>query len=858
MTQPFKHAAIAILLLLLSFESSALAAPNVMTPPAVSFEISPRPPWVTAVTPAHSGDDGDSGGISYLVIDRQSNVGLKAAYYHEARHITSQNGVQYGASVTVSFDPSYQRLRFHSIDLIRDGVRANRLDRSQIKLFQREKDMESFLYDGTYTAQCDLEDVRVGDIIEFAYTIEGTNPVKGERYSRLFYTDWNSPAHRAVTRLLYPANRKLNFLTKNRPIKPVIKTTGAVTEWLCDETKIPGRRTDPDVPPDYDPNGWVQISEFKSWQEVVEWAVPLFTAETTLSPDLRAEIDKLRQIPDVEKRILAALRLVQEQVRYLGIESGIGSHRPTAPSEVLRRRFGDCKDKALLLVTMLRQTGVEATPALVSTIYRGGVAERLPAPEDFDHAIVQVKNGDQTHWLDATRSNQRGPLSQIHVGDFRLALLLRPGTKELTPYAPPRDSLPRKQVTENFRVPPPGETGELEVVTESHGLSAERVRSQFQESSRDKIQKLYLQYYARRFPRITVKKPLVYEEIADANACRTREFYSIPDIWERNDEEKKHQLSLYPGDAAEAMGSAGPGQRDDPLALNYPASIVQKINAEMFDEWSLEIKNQPVRNAFFRFADEAAVDGRHIRLTYTYETLSDRVPPADLPAYNAALSKVRDSLGYMLSYRPPGESFDFMKMVRNFHWPLALLASGVLTVTMVLCALYVYKSKLPAPLPPPPAGLRPLQGLGGWLILVAIHHLIRPFVFLVGLFVLFPTVFDLERWRALTQPGGAVYHPIWAPALLFELFYNVVCLVVSGLLLILFFRKRAVWPRCYAAFLLVILIGVELDTYLVQSIPGAAATSGTNVRDVVEVIVAAVIWVPYCFVSRRVKETFRY
>ena len=858
MTPPLKQAAIAILLQLSLAKPALPAPPNVMAAPPVSFEISARPSWVMAVAPAGAGDESDSGGISYLVIDRQTNVGLKAAYYHEARHITSQNGVQYGASVTVSFDPSYQRLLFHSIDLIRDGVRVNRLDRSQIKLLQREKDMESFLYDGRYTAQCDLEDVRVGDLIEFAYTIEGANPVKGDRYSKSFYTDWNTPTHRAVTRLIYPAHRKLNFLIKNRPIKPVIKTAGGTTEWLSDETKVPARRTDPDVPPDYDPNGWVEISEYKSWQEVVEWAVPLFTAETSLSPDLQAEIEKLRGIKNVEERILAALRLVQEQVRYLGLESGISSHRPTAPNEVLRRRFGDCKDKALLLVTLLGQTGIEATPALVSTDFRGEVAERLPAPEVFDHAIVQVRNGGRAHWLDATRSNQRGPLSQIHVGDYRLALLLRPGTKELTPYAPPRDSLPRKQVTENYRVPPPGETGELEVITEAYGRAAERIRSQFEESSREKIQKLYLQYFARRFPRITVKKPLVYEEIADANACRTREFYSIPDIWEMNEEEKKHQLFLYPGEAAEAMGSAGPSQRDDPLALNYPASTVQKINAEMFEQWPLHIKNQLVSNAFFRYADEARVDGRHLRFTYTYEALADRVLPADLPGYNAALSKVRDTLGYNLSYRAPNDLFDFGRLVRNFNWPLALLASGVVALTMVLAALYIYKSKLPAPLPPPPPGLRPLQGLGGWLILVAIHHIVRPFVFLGLLFVLFPTVFDLERWRALTQPGGAVFDPHWAPVLLFELFCNIVCLVFSGLLLILFFRKRAVWPRCYPAFLIVFLIGAGLDGYLTQEIPGASGSSVGNITGLVGAIVAAAIWIPYCFVSRRVKETFRY
>jgi hypothetical protein len=94
--------------------------------------------------------------------------------------------------------------------------------------------------------------------------------------------------------------------------------------------------------------------------------------------------------------------------------------------------------------------------------------------------------------------------------------------------------------------------------------------------------------------------------------------------------------------------------------------------------------------------------------------------------------------------------------------------------------------------------------------------------------------------------------------LLFELFFNLVCLVFSGLLVILFFGKRAVWPRSYALFLAFVLVGAGIDFYLAQKVPAAAALSGANIKDLVQMIVAAAIWIPYCFLSRRVKETFRY
>ena len=440
-------------------------------------------------------------------------------------------------------------------------------------------------------------------------------------------------------------------------MKPVIRRLGETTEWCLDETNVRERRTDPDAPEDYDPNGWVQITEFGSWQEMVEWALPLYQVEVPLSPDLESEISKLRAIPKAEERILAALRFVQEQVRYLGIESGLGSHRPTAPGEVLRRRFGDCKDKALLLSTLLRQSGIEATPALVSTSLRDRVSERLPAPGDFDHVIVQVKDGASTHWLDATRATQRGPLSQIFVGDFRWALVLRSGTNELCAYAAPRDSLPRKEFTENYRVPAPGGTGEIDVVSEYHGLSAETTRADFRENSREKIEKHYLQYYAHRFPRIRVRQRLVYEEIPNENGCRTKEFYSVPDIWTKNDE-GYYELGLYPTEVENAMGSATYSQRDDPLALNHPVNVTQKINARMFEKWSVNTKDRAESNVFYRYAEKAKVNGSRLQFVFSYETLADRVPPADLQAYNSTLFRLKDTLGYRLTYRPPSEFWE--------------------------------------------------------------------------------------------------------------------------------------------------------------------------------------------------------
>ena len=166
MTGSFSRTCLSLLALSLGL-GTTLAVPPAEPKPA-SFDLAAVPHWVKPIVPDFKiAVDADNGGISYLLMDEQEQVEPRASYYHEARQITSENGVQNGAAITTSFDPSFQKLTFHFIRLVRNGVTTERLDRSQIKLLQREKDMELFLYDGAFTAHCQLDDVRVGDVIEF-------------------------------------------------------------------------------------------------------------------------------------------------------------------------------------------------------------------------------------------------------------------------------------------------------------------------------------------------------------------------------------------------------------------------------------------------------------------------------------------------------------------------------------------------------------------------------------------------------------------------------------------------------------------------------------------------------------------
>jgi len=633
---------------LVVWTSPALGA----APEAATFEVRPVPAWVTPVSPVISpASQAASDGTDYLLLDQQANLDPRASFYHEARLIFSDTGVQNGSSVSVVFDPAYEKLSIHFVRLIRSGVTSDRLDPSRVKLYQRETDLENFLYDGRFTAECQLEDVRAGDVIEYAYTLEGSNPVMAGHYADCVSTSWSCPVHRVFSRVVYPSSHKLLFKISNRGIHPVMTTREGVSEWVWDESNIAARPKDPQTPRGYDPYGKVWVTDFADWAAVVAWALPLYQVTQPLPAELEQEIARLRAIPAADDRVRSALRFVQDEIRYLGIEMGLSSHRPSAPGEVLRRRFGDCKDKSLVLCTLLRGVGIESAPALVNTFSRREISERLPTPYAFNHVIVRVRTASGTHWLDPTRSNQRGPLAQIPVGDYGLALVIEAGETGLTAFSPPADSVPLTEIVETYRIAKPPEVSHLAVITEYRGEAAERTRRNIKDASRDEVQRNYLKFYARCFPDVQMEKPFVYEELPAEAGCRVSEYYRIPNIWQLSDDQSKYTLGLFATDLDNTIGEVSSPHREDPLGVAHPAKIRQVMRAEMFKNWSLESDHTDINNDAFHFRHDSKSTDSVLEMSYSFETKTDRVAVADLTKHNAAIAKIKENTGYTLTYR---------------------------------------------------------------------------------------------------------------------------------------------------------------------------------------------------------------
>jgi TonB family protein len=145
----------------------------------------------------------------------------------------------------------------------------------------------------------------------------------------------------------------------------------------------------------------ILFSTFQSWDEIAKWYARLEGDRRDATPEVRAEAEKIVAGETTEEgRARALYEWVSGNIRYVSLSFGVGRYQPHSASEVLRNRYGDCKDKTTLLEALLEAEGMHASAVLVNAT--ADIDPEVPTPHQFDHAITFVSFGGQDHWLDPT------------------------------------------------------------------------------------------------------------------------------------------------------------------------------------------------------------------------------------------------------------------------------------------------------------------------------------------------------------------------------------------------------------------------------------------------------------------------
>lgn len=399
----------------------------------------PAPDWVHPIkVDAHDGASTDAV-LRVVYQDRQDRVGngTRESYTAYRVKILKPQALALG-NIALQWSPSAGPATVHFIRIIRDGAAIDVLKEAKLKVIERETQLEQSMLDGNLTATLQVPDLRVGDELEFAATIVRNEPVFGGHDAGVAQIPANGIPGTFRYRLVWPAASKLTTrLTSDLP-STTPKVEGAF-KTLEIELRDPAAVPKVDgAPARYDVHRLIEFSDYSSWSDLSKQMWPLFDTAARLAPDspVRAEAAKIAAASrDPVARTEAALRLVQDQVRYVYVGLGAGNYVPASADETWKRRFGDCKAKTVLLMALLRELGIKAEPVLVNSKGGDGTNERLPDPELFDHVVVRASVAGKDVWLDGTRLGDRH-LDMIPAPTFLWGLPLTARGAELVNVAP--------------------------------------------------------------------------------------------------------------------------------------------------------------------------------------------------------------------------------------------------------------------------------------------------------------------------------------------------------------------------------------------------------------------------------------
>lgn len=675
----------AVLALLQLFAVAAHSSPK--------FVVKPPPSWSRAEnvdTKPHA-VPGSATGSSTLVLDdyqvRVTSTSVER-FYHYAFRIENQSGLDDLSHLKFYFEPSYQQLAIHYIQLHRAGAVINELNPAEVKTIQEEEELNERIYNGTFASVVFLNDLRVGDVVDYAFTVSGENPVFENHFAERFGLAEDRPAQKLSVRLLWSSQRPLNVRNRNTEVKPEVKTIGNETEYVWQTYDVPGVETEDSTPAWAERTPIVEASDFKEWGEVVQWALPLYKIQPITDRNLKDKIEKWKaELQTPEQRTLAALRFVQDEVRYLGIEMGRYSHQPTAPEKVFARRFGDCKDKAQLLTTILNSLGVEAAPALVHSRAGKALDNWQPTPFAFNHVIVQAKLAGKTYWFDGTINFQRGGLAAYYDPPYARALVLREGSQSLETIPDPARDSGSVTVNQVYKISDYGQPVTFVVTSSYRGSNADIMRSQLASQSLEEFGKGNLNYYARQSPSI---KSLGKNEVNDdqnANVITVTENYLIDTLWT----EPNHYF--YPDQISSALYKPSVAKRSTPLAIDYPNSINQTIEIELPGTALTPDDSDSISDDALLLSYRQSSVGRKIRLEYSLKSLADHVSAEAVGRHIEVLEQMRNSLGIDLARGESSVVRSGVSTRRPASTGALLMVLGVLGTAAVVALVYRRRSR---------------------------------------------------------------------------------------------------------------------------------------------------------------------
>jgi transglutaminase-like putative cysteine protease len=610
--------------------------------------VAPPEGWVDAAPyaiPETANPHFIANGVCVLLDDSQIDLcgHERAWYYRRADMVTANAGAERAAQFSVSFDPRFERIDVHSIAVIRRGQRVEHAGTAFYEVLRRERNMERLLFDGRLTLHVTLPDVRVGDVVETAYTLYGMRKSLSGRHSAFVPFEWGVGIVETRLRQRSPAHRTIAERAYGDTPQATQTETGGVIDRRWRTLERPGVRFEPLAPPWILQGAMIQFSEWRDWGDTAATFTPLYEDEGALAEEVEAEIARIAATEQTPAgRAAAVLRFVQGSVRYLAISMGEGGYTPRPLGDICETRYGDCKDKSKLYVAMARRLGLDACPALVNVRDGPALDTWLPTGQAFDHCIVRVRVDGKSHWLDPTQEAQVSPLGQIAECRYGWALPLAPDVTALEhmgdePYIHSLEAHEHILLGKSPSVPV-----KYEWRVTMRGWRAEQMRARVVREGEVGLFKLYTEDMQRSFPKAAPVLQQVARDDHELNELTTVEEFEMADAWvQRGELYGFTTLDLF---MRAMLVKLDLGDRKLPVDLGHVGKMTRRIEIETAVPMKVTSWRRAIAGSALSFETELRViSKKKFEQVQTLEVRGWTLPASEAQVYRDVISELEKS-----------------------------------------------------------------------------------------------------------------------------------------------------------------------------------------------------------------------
>jgi len=316
----------------------------------------------------------------------------------EAYKILRPNGRDHG-TVAVYFNPTRKIKSLHGWCIPAQGKDYEVKDKDGVEVSPRISGAE--LISDTKVKVLTIPASDPGNIVGYEYEIEERPFFLQDEW----YFQETDPVRESHYSLQLPPGWEFRDFWLNHP--EVKATDAGQNLWQWTVADVKEIRREPAMPPytgvagqmilTFFPPGGRAANGFAAWNDMGKWYFNLVGERVAASPEIKQEVLKLTASATTPlQKMQAIAQFVQRDIRYVAIELGIGGLQPHPAPEVFSNRFGDCKDKATLVRSMLQEIGVPSYHVVIND-QRGAVTGNMPAHNGFNHMVTAIKLPDDVN-----------------------------------------------------------------------------------------------------------------------------------------------------------------------------------------------------------------------------------------------------------------------------------------------------------------------------------------------------------------------------------------------------------------------------------------------------------------------------